>query len=95
MEGTASRTSSNKCAFAAKIRSTLAHFHDRALGATLWSKEQEILVAVRDFSEVFIASHASSKSVTAANVALWFLYTHPNPIVATPVATGRSHRAPG
>lgn len=46
--------------------------------------------AVRDFPEVYVPScHSSGQSFTAAHVALWFLYSHPNSIVVTTAPTGR------
>ncbi len=60
------------------------------LNASLWAKQQEIIEAVRDHAEVYVPScHASGKSFTAAHVALWFLYSHPNSIVVTTAPTGR------
>ena len=60
------------------------------LGASLWAKQREIIEAVRDCAEVYVPScHASGKSFTAAHVALWFLYSHPNSIVVTTAPTGR------
>lgn len=60
------------------------------LGASLWAKQREIIEAVRDFSEVYVPScHSSGKSFTAAHVALWFLFSHPNSVVVTTAPTGR------
>lgn len=48
------------------------------LGQTVWSKQREILDAVRDHRRVAVRSgHGVGKSWTAALVACWWLDTHP------------------
>ena len=48
------------------------------LGQTVWSKQREILGAVRDHRRVAVRSgHGVGKSWTAALVACWWLDTHP------------------
>ncbi len=76
--------------FTTRIQSDPAFFCSRVLGASLWATQRQILAAVRDTPEIYVPScHASGKSFTAADVALWFLYAHPNAIVATTVPTAR------
>lgn len=50
-------------------------FADEILGIRLWSKQREILEAVRDNLRVSVRSgHKCGKSTTAAVVALWFYF---------------------
>jgi phage terminase large subunit len=86
----ATLTSQDKQVFASRIQHDPIWFCDRVLGASLWAKQQEIIEAVRDTREVYVPScHSSGKSSTAAHVALWFLFSHPNSIVVTTAPTGR------
>jgi phage terminase large subunit len=63
------------------------------LGARLWGKQHEIARAMVDTQFVYVPScHASGKSFTSAQIALWFLYSHPNSIVVTTAPTGRQVR---
>lgn len=51
---------------------------EERLGQTVWSKQREILNAVRDHRRVAVRSgHGVGKSWTAALVACWWLDTHP------------------
>ena len=63
------------------------------LGGAPWSKQTEILNAVRDHKEVAVRScHAAGKDWVAARVALAFLYTHRPSIVITTGPTDRQVR---
>ncbi len=69
------------------------YFCDRILGAKLWGKQREIARAIVDTQFVYVPScHASGKSYSSAQIALWFLYSHPNSIVVTTAPTGRQVR---
>lgn len=55
-----------------------ARWVEERLGQTVWSKQREILHAVRDHRRVAVRSgHGVGKSWTAALVACWWLDTHP------------------
>ena len=58
-------------------------------GATLWSKQREILQAIATHNRVAVAScHASGKTFTAALAVLWWLYSHSPSIAVTTAPTG-------
>ncbi|MDQ7794137.1 MAG: hypothetical protein RDU89_06955 [bacterium] len=60
------------------------------LGVRLWSRQVEILEAVRDHDEAAVAScHGAGKSFVAADVVLWFLCAHRPAIVITTAPTDR------
>lgn len=60
------------------------------LGHTPWSKQIEILESVRDNRATAVKScHGAGKSFSAADVALWYLYTHRPSIVLTTAPTDR------
>lgn len=59
-------------------------FSTDILGFTPWSKQREILEAVRDHPRTAVRSgHGIGKTATAAQVVLWFLATHVNSRVIT------------
>lgn len=61
--------------------------HD-ILGFHAWSKQREILESVRDHDATTVrACHGVGKTASAAQVALWFLGTHPNSRVITTAPT--------
>jgi phage terminase large subunit len=66
-------------------------FCKEILGITThWGKQVEILKAVAAHRRVEVHSgHDVGKSFVAADVALWFLFTHPNSIVITTAPTWR------
>ncbi len=65
-------------------------FSENILGTPLWSKEKEILEAVRDHAEVAVRScHASGKTFTSARVAHWWLISHEEAVVITTAPTFR------
>jgi hypothetical protein len=55
----------------------VAFAHD-VLGFAAWSKQQEVMRAVRDHDRVAVRScHGVGKTAVAAHLALWFLAAHP------------------
>lgn len=65
------------------------YFRD-VLGVEPWSKQIEIIEAVRDFSRVAVASgHKVSKSHTAAGIALWHYCSWPDARVIMSSTTAR------
>lgn len=60
------------------------------LGGHPWSKQREILEALRDHDRVTVrSSHGTGKTWLAANAALWFLNTRKNSIVLSTAPTWR------
>jgi phage terminase large subunit len=58
------------------------------LGFFAWSKQREIMESVRDNPRTAVAAcHGVGKTAGAAQVALWFLATHPNSRVITTAPT--------
>jgi len=69
-------------------------FATEALGATLWSKQREILEALRDHQRVAVAScHASGKTWTASVAAIWTMISFPDSIVVSTAPGGRQVEA--
>jgi hypothetical protein len=65
-------------------------FFREILGVTPWSKQIEILEAVRMYSRVAVCSgHKVSKSHTAAGIALWFYCSYPDARVVMTSTTSR------
>ena len=65
-------------------------FNDWILGGNFWSKQEEIILSVRDNRYTTVrACHDVGKTYIAARTALWFLYTHPQSIVVTTAPTMR------
>jgi hypothetical protein len=63
------------------------------LGASPWSKQVEILEAVRDHTRVAVRScNGSGKTYIAAHVVLWWLMCHPDAIVITTAPTAHQVR---
>lgn len=59
-------------------------FATEILGVHLWSRQREIIQAVRDHPRVAVRSgHGVGKTKTAAVAALWFLFSFPNSRVVT------------
>ena len=68
-------------------------FVSEKLGASPWSKQNEILEAVRDNARVAVRScNGSGKTYIAAHVVLWWLMCHPDAIVITTAPTGHQVR---
>ena len=62
----------------------------RVLGVNLWSKQADILNAVRDHDYVAVRScNGSGKTFTAALATLWWLICHDDAMVVTTAPTGR------
>jgi hypothetical protein len=67
-----------------------ARYAKEALGTTTWSKQREILEAVRDHPRVAVRSgHKIGKSRTAAILAHWWVATRPGAIVVMTSASAR------
>ena len=68
-------------------------FTSGTLGASPWSKQTEILEAIRDYSRVAVRScNGSGKTYIAAHVVLWWLMCHPDAIVITTAPTAHQVR---
>ena len=68
-------------------------FASEKLGASPWSKQSEILEAVRDHTRVAVRScNGSGKTYIAAHVVLWWLMCHPDAFVITTAPTGHQVR---
>ena len=73
-----------------QARKDPAWFARHVLGVQPWSRQMDILNAVRDHPKVAVRScHGIGKSFTAALVILWFLYCHPGAIVLSTAPTWR------
>lgn len=65
-------------------------FAREVLGVSLWSRQREIIRSVRDNPRTAVKScHGSGKSFVSAVTLAWFLWCHPNSIVATTAPTYR------
>jgi len=75
----------NTTKYQASVRANPVKWCERALGVSLWSKQAEILEAVRDHPRVAVrSSNAVGKTYTAALAAIWFLEGHhPSYVVIT------------
>ncbi len=68
-------------------------FTSGTLGASPWSKQTEILEAIRDHARVAVRScNGSGKTYIAAHVVLWWLMCHPDAIVITTAPTAHQVR---
>ncbi len=68
-------------------------FVSETLGANPWSKQVEILEAIRDHVRVAVRScNGSGKTYIAAHVVLWWLMCHPDAIVITTAPTDHQVR---
>jgi phage terminase large subunit len=68
-------------------------FTSETLGASPWSKQTEILEAIRDHVRVAVRScNGSGKTYIAAHVVLWWLMCHPDAIVITTAPTAHQVR---
>ncbi len=73
-----------------KYRENPVGFASDVIGVEPWSRQVEILEAVRDHSRVAVASgHKVSKSHTAAIIALWFFCSFPDARVVMSSTTSR------
>jgi len=67
-------------------------FIEKGLGETLWSKQREILVSLRDNKRTAVpACHAPGKSFIAARAVAWWVSSHP-PGTAQVVTTATTFR---
>ena len=65
-------------------------FNEWILGGSFWSKQEEIILSVRDNRYTTVrACHDVGKTYIAARTALWFLYSHPQSIVVSTAPTMR------
>lgn len=78
-------------AMLARFRVDPSLFAEKVFGFEPWSKQREILEAVRDHHRVAVRScHGVGKTAIAAQTALWFLFVHPGSTrVVTTAPTGR------
>ena len=68
-------------------------FTSETLGASPWTKQVEILEAIRDNVRVAVRScNGSGKTYIAAHVVLWWLMCHPDAIVITTAPTAHQVR---
>lgn len=75
---------------AQRLQSNPVDFVTTVLGVTPWSKQIEILEAVRDYPRIAVRScHGAGKSFTAGQVILWFLYSFCPSIVLSTAPTWR------
>ena len=66
------------------------YFSENILHVKPWEKQKQILNAVRDYPRVSVrSSNGIGKSNVAAQVIMWFLYTHKNSIVLNTAPTWR------
>ncbi len=73
-----------------RLRDDPGLFASQWLGVDWWPMQERIAVSVRDNARVAVkACHASSKTHTAAGVALWFITTHYPSVVITTAPTYR------
>lgn len=76
--------------FQKRVREDPVFFVKKILQNSLWEKEEEILLSVRDNPITAVRScHASGKSYTAARVVNWWLISYPNSVVITTAPTFR------
>ena len=81
-------------AFLMRARRDPVYFCREALGIEPWTKQREVLEAVRDHGRVAVRSgHGTGKSFIAASAALWFLYSHYPAKVITTAPTWNQVRA--
>ncbi len=67
-----------------------AYFVSNHLGDTLWSKQKEIAISVRNHPVTTVRScHGIGKSYTAARLAIWYLLNYDDSIVVTTAPTFR------
>src|SRR6266404_3435905 len=63
-------------------------FSKKILGHNIWSKQEEILRSVADHPRTAVkACHASGKTFTAAELAIWWVTSHKNGIAVTTAPT--------
>lgn len=78
----------------ARYRTDPVGFAREVLGIVLWSRQREILEAIRDHNKVAVRSgHKVGKSTTAAVAALWFVCCFPGARVILTSASGRQVKA--
>lgn len=78
-----------------KYRDDPTEFVTELLGETVWTKQREVLAALRDNNRVAVpASHSVSKTHTAARCAAWWTSVHPpgTSLVITTAPTFRQVR---
>ena len=74
--------------FIEALRDDPVLFVEEILGQTVWSRQREILEAVRDHKYVSVAAgHNTGKTFTTACICWWYLLTHERAIVLTTAAT--------
>ena len=79
--------------FQTKIANDPIWFAENILGRTLWEKEKEIMLSVRDNYETAVRScNASGKTFTSSGIVHWWLLSYSDAIVITTAPTGRQVR---
>ena len=75
------------------LRGSPVGFADAYLGVNLWSKQREVLNAIRDHRRVAVkAGNGLGKGFTAAVAVLWFIRCHNPAVVLTTAPTERQVR---
>lgn len=83
-------TNTDRIRVAERAASDPVWFARNILGVDPWSRQEEILRAIRDHRRVAVRScHAAGKSTVTAWTVLWFLFTHRGAKVVTTAPTGR------
>jgi phage terminase large subunit len=73
-----------------RYRTDLLGFIERELGATLWSKQREVVRSVQENPRTTVRScHGIGKSFIASRIAVAYLYSHRDSIVITTAPTDR------
>lgn len=76
--------------FLEKIKNNPVWFVNNVLKRSTWSKEEEILNAVRDYNEVSVKScNGSGKTFTAGGLVHWWLMAYEDSVVITTAPTFR------
>ena len=77
-------------AFQTKIQTDPIWFFKNILKRELWKKEEEIILAIRNFTEVSVKScNGSGKTYTAAGLVHWWLTSFQDSVVVTTAPTFR------
>lgn len=83
-------TANQAIQFRERVRNDPKWFFDTIIKRPLWEKEEEILLAIKDFKEVSVKScNASGKTYTAGGIVHWYLMGFDEAVVITTAPTGR------
>jgi phage terminase large subunit len=76
--------------FKKKCQEDPVFFSEKVLGVTLWAKQKEILLSIKEHPNTIVVScNAAGKTFTMAVALLWWLYTKKNSLVVTTAPTFR------